>query len=276
MVPTPERTQMPLPRQTRVRRSVLSLATLVALGCSLDGPLQGGRTDIGDGRPILFVGNSLTYWNDLPLLVQALADSAGEKLGVGWVAFGDFNLEDHDRGGAARRAIQERPWSVVVLQQGPSSVEENRQQLIASTKAFDALAKAAGARSGLYAVWPQSNRRQDFARAHESYSMAAAEVGGLLFPVGEAWRAAWRLDPEMPLYSADGLHPTPLGSYLAALVMVQQLTGKSPIGLPSRVLLQNGATYEVPAEAAAIAQRAAAEANAALGPEKARRAGAAP
>ena len=267
---------MTLSRQTRVRRPLAALAALAALGCSLDSPVQGGRTDIGEGRPILFIGNSLTYWNDLPLVVQALADSAGEKLAVGWVALADFNLEDHERRGLARTAIEARSWSVVVLQQGPSSVEANRQQLIASTRRFDAWAAGAGARLGLYAAWPQRVNVADFERAGESYALAAAAVDGLLFPVSEAWRAAWRLDPSVQLYEVDGLHPSPLGSYVAALVMVQRLTGKSPVGLPRRVSLQNGSTFEVSAEAAAVAQQAAAEAYAAVGPEKARRAGASP
>ena len=54
-----------------------------------------------------------------------------------------------------------------------------------------------------------------------------------LFPVGEAWLAAQRLDPSIPLYAFDGLHPSGEGSYLAALVMYATLYAKSPIGLPA-------------------------------------------
>ena len=53
------------------------------------------------------------------------------------------------------------------------------------------------------------------------------------FRRGEAWRAAWRRDPGLELFGTDGFHPTELGSYLVALVMYQQLTGRSPEGLPS-------------------------------------------
>ena len=80
----------------------------------------------------------------------------------------------------------------------------------------------------MYAVWPNQSRRFDFDRVNESYTLAAADVNGMLFPVGEAWRAAWSRDAEMQLYSPDGLHPTIRGSYVGALV----IDGTSP---PRRV-----------------------------------------
>jgi hypothetical protein len=50
-------------------------------------------------------------------------------------------------------------------------------------------------------------------------------------PAGEAWRAAWRRDPELPLYDRDGFHPSRLGSCLAALAVYQAIAGPgSPAG----------------------------------------------
>lgn len=54
----------------------------------------------------------------------------------------------------------------------------------------------------------------------------------MLVAVGEGWRAAWRKDRALPLYGPDGFHPSPMGTYLAALMFVQQLTGRSPVGWP--------------------------------------------
>jgi hypothetical protein len=53
-----------------------------------------------------------------------------------------------------------------------------------------------------------------------------------LLPAGAAWREAWRLDPSLALYSDDGFHPSPLGSYLAALAIWRGLSEQSTIGLP--------------------------------------------
>ena len=60
-------------------------------------------------------------------------------------------------------------------------------------------------------------------------------MDGLLLPAGEAWRAAWRRDRNLALYGADNFHPSPLGSYLAALVIVQGITGRTASPLPRRL-----------------------------------------
>jgi hypothetical protein len=122
---------------------------------------------------------------------------------------------------------------------------------------FDTVIRASGARTALYMVWPESNRREAFDAVSHSYAQAAQDVNGMLFPVGEAWRAAWRRDPSVPLYGPDGFHPTPTATYLAALVIYQQISGRSPLGLP--------ALTGMPSDRARLLQEAAQEANAQFG-----------
>ncbi|HET7230453.1 MAG TPA: hypothetical protein VFJ16_10660 [Longimicrobium sp.] len=94
---------------------MLGVAALaLVLACGGAGPTQVEE----DGRGVLFIGNSLTYANDLPEMVQALALASGVTLRVGMVANPDWSLENHWNGGGARSAIR-RGWDVVVLQQGP-------------------------------------------------------------------------------------------------------------------------------------------------------------
>ena len=65
-----------------------------------------------------------------------------------------------------------------------------------------------------------------------SYRNAARAARAELLPAGDAWRAAWRRDPKLPLYGSDGFHPSRLGSYLAAVVIYAGLVKASPVGLP--------------------------------------------
>jgi len=183
---------------------------------------------------VLFIGNSLTSVNDVPRLVEGLTARGGVRVRAAMVARNNFSLDDHLQDGEATKAIDRGGWSFVVLQQGPSALEESRVSLRAAAKRFDSLIRRAGARPALYMVWPASARRGDFDRVRESYALAASDIGGLFLPAGDAWRAAWRRDTSIELYGNDGFHPTPQASYLSALVIASALTGRDPGSMAAR------------------------------------------
>jgi hypothetical protein len=174
---------------------------------------------------ILFIGNSLTYANDLPAMVCTLARAAGRAVTCASVARPDVSLEDHWNSGPARATIAEG-WDLVVLQQGPSALPESRTLLVEYVRRFDGLIRKTGARTAVYMVWPSRQRRADAPGVSQSYTAAARAVNGLLLPAGDAWRAAWAVDGGLALYGPDGFHPSPMGSYLAALVIYRQLFGE--------------------------------------------------
>ena len=182
---------------------------------------------------ILFIGNSLTVANDLPKTLAGMASAAGLPLTYRVVAYPDYSLEDHWTRGDAAKAIASERWSFVVLQQGPSALPESRVLLRDYTKRFAALATRAGARTATFMVWPSLSRSFDFDGVHESYRLAAADVNGVFISAGDAWRQLWRARPRAALYGPDGLHPTPLGSYVAAAAMFDVLFNRSPLGLPA-------------------------------------------
>jgi len=222
------------------------------LGCN-SSPTAPDADEFG----VLFIGNSLTYSNDLPDLVERLMEDAGVgDVHIGVAAYPNFGLQDHWVQGGAREAIALGGWDVVVLQQGPSATE-GRPSLLAYSEMFAEEIAAIGARHALFMVWPSTSRYFDFDGVSDSYRTAAELTGGMLFPAGEAWRAAWRLDQTIPLYSGDGFHPDVAGTYVAALVMFQQLANRDPRDLP----LDAGGTT-LPSAMVEVLQEAAAEANA--------------
>ena len=214
-------------------------------------------------RRILFIGNSLTGANEMPGMLVALAESARvtplPTVDVDWVS--DFALVDHWSLGTARELIANGHYDIVVMQQGPSSVAVNRDTLRLAVGLFAPLIRGAGGVPALFAVWPTADRQIDFDRATESYSLAAQDVGGMLFSGGETWRAAWRRNPALQLYSADGLHPSPLGSYAVAVSMIGIIYDRSTVGLPSAIRVGTSTSYEFDAATARVIQDAADEAN---------------
>jgi hypothetical protein len=219
---------------------------------------------------VLFVGNSLTSSNDLPGMVRALAAAGGKRLAYHCDTPDGFNLDDHWPPGRPFELLARERWDYLVLQQGPSTRLESRRQLAASAKRFSDAAVAAGVTPAVYGVWPMQNQPNGFDLACSSYREAAIAADAVFCPVGEAWRAALLLDPPIALYQSDGLHPTQAGSYLAALVIVEQLVDVKPDGLPNRLHLDAGLVVELPDTDAERLQRIAAQSSARHGIKRVR------
>ena len=246
------------------RLLIIILAIVGAAACSLSTSPEVRVAHYGSGgRRLLFIGNSLTGFNDMPAMVTALAESArvspSPSADVDWLP--DYALIDHWSAGQAQRLISAAHYDIVFLQQGPSSVELNRDSLRIAAKLFAPVIHAAGGVPALLSVWPTSDRQVDFDRATESYRLAAEDVGGFHAPAGETWRAAWRRDSSLQFYSSDGLHPSPLGSYAAALTIVGIIYDRSVVGLPATFRLANGRLFQLDASTARVIQDAADEAN---------------
>lgn len=196
------------------------------------------------GRPlpaadltILWIGNSLTYANELPSLVAELARSEGVSVEYAARVAPDYSLEDHWRTGA-ETAIRTARARVVILQQGPSSLPASQDHLREWSQRMAAPIRDAGGQPALYMVWPPKSRSFAFADVAHAYTSAAQAVDGWLFPAGEAWQAVWEEDPEVGLYDTDGFHPSRLGTILTALTIYGTLAwdGVSEPACPVRAV----------------------------------------
>jgi hypothetical protein len=203
------------------------LAALVACAGTSPEPLPPD-----DDLRILFIGNSLTYTNNLPDMVERMAVAVDGKVPiVESVTAGDFSLEGHWNRGDAQTAIRGGKWDLVVLQQGPSALPESRVLLVEYARKFTGEIRKAGGRPAMYMVWPPASRVAEWDAVAESYATAAREVDGELLPVGEAFRATLRRAPGLTLFAGDGFHLSASGTYLAAIVIYAQASNRSPVGI---------------------------------------------
>ena len=210
----------------------------------------------GPAVKVLFVGNSLTAGNNLPAIVQAMAAAGHVRLEYQMCAPGGTSLEDQWLAGRARKLLTETQWDYLVLRQGPSTLVESQANLKEWAGKWIDEAMRLGAKPALYMVWPQKGQKDGFSLVSRSYR-SAAKAQTLVLPAGEAWEKAIREDASLALYQVDGLHPTEAGSYLAALVIVQGLTGVHPAKVPSRLALTTGQTLSLSDDLAAKLRQAA-------------------
>lgn len=211
---------------------------LVAVGC-LDGATLTPPTLGEADHRILFVGNSLTYTNDLPGAVATIAGALGHDVSVATVARPNFALEDHWFTGIGS-VIAELSPDLVVMQQGPSSLPENQEHLAAWADSLSGLIRAAGGEPALLMVWPSLSRAHAFDAVRDGYRAASEAVDGRFFPAGEAFRALHEAYPDLSPFGADGFHPSGYGTVVAAMVVVGTYFDEPVTGLPARLDATNG------------------------------------
>jgi hypothetical protein len=188
---------------------------------------SGAKGPSGNLAPpsVLFVGNSYIYTNDLPAAVSRVAASRGIALDVGMLAAPDFAIGDHVANGSYEYLLAGR-WTWVVLQQGPSSLPENRESLRISVLRATSDARRYDSKVALMSAWPAAWNVHTWLDAELSYRLAAMSSGTCVLPVATAWRYAVARHGDEYLYSNDGLHPRPAGTLLAALTIVHGLTNR--------------------------------------------------
>lgn len=175
---------------------------------------------------ILFVGNSLTYTNNLPKLVEISAKEKGIIIETKMIAFPNYALIDHWNDATVQKEIQTKRYDFVVVQQGPSSQDFGKDILIEYGKKYSGLCKENGVQLCYFMVWPSLTHYNTFDGVIKNHRKAAQLNNAILLPVGEVWKAYFDTAENFDYYSADGFHPSLRGSHKAAEVIVNYLFEK--------------------------------------------------
>jgi hypothetical protein len=208
-----------------------------------DGGADGGSdTDTDGATRILFVGNSYTYVNDLPNRVVAIAESMGFEpaVEVSTIAVGGAWLQDHADNPATMAEIEGGGWDFVVLQEQSYLPIIYPETFYAAAGTLATAALDGGAAPALFETWARAEGNELYsgdlagytpetmqAALRDAYTEASELTGAAYLPVGDTWELALAAYPEMPLFGADGSHPSEHGTYLGACVIFAALTGAS-------------------------------------------------
>ena len=201
-------------------------------------------------KNVLFLGNSYTGVNNLPLLTYNLALSLGDTINYDSNTPGGYTYQGHSTNATSLAKIAQGNWDFVVLQEQsqmpsfpPSQVATEvypyAQILVDSIKLANACAEPL-----FYMTWGRKNGDAGNCasypplctydgmqgRLRESYMEMSVDNGCSVSPVGAAWRYVRDNYPTIELYSADESHPSINGSYLAACVHYASIYRESPVG----------------------------------------------
>lgn len=168
---------------------------------------------------ILFIGNSMTYYNELQDMFQGLANKMGKNVKCSAATNGSKNLIYQSTASNVVNAIKKGGYEIVILQDIVSSF--NSEKLMTGAKSIIATIKQynPNARIVFYEPWPKKpdlvGKNSKLPYFTEGYINAARTCGATLAPAGEAFYDGY-VTNGYDFYVGDGLHPAPMGSFTSA------------------------------------------------------------
>ena len=202
-------------------------------------------------KRVLFLGNSYTAVNNLPLLLKNIALSTNDSLIVDSNTPGGYTFQLHTTNTTSQNKLMAGNWDFVVLQeqsQLPSFPDDqvavevfpfarfldsviNQYSPCAQTVFYRTWGRKVGDASNC-GVWPPVCTYQGMdSLLHMRYMQMANDNSALVSPVGVVWKYLRTMHPEIELYASDGSHPSAAGSYAAACAFYSVILRKNPVDI---------------------------------------------
>ena len=201
---------------------------------------------------ILFIGNSYTYFSDLPALFASLCAANGQDVRVDAVTCGgrklyenlnefcsDLNPDD-EYAKKIGELVDGVEYDVLFLQEQSCLPILNPEAFFAGVVGLSSVIGAW--RTVLYATWGRADgsdtldhygwTRESMTKGlYESYCAAAEIAHAEVSPVGLCFAALTDRHPHINLYDPDKSHPSYAGSCVAALCHYKTVFGDMPADL---------------------------------------------
>ena len=201
-------------------------------------------------KEVLFIGNSYTYYNNLPDLVNEIALSFGDTLMHESSTPGGSNFNAHSTNAQTLNKINQKQWDYVVLQAQSQELSFSHFQVANDSYPYaEILVDSIFANSScteplFFMTWGRKYGDQSNCqfyppvctylgmqqRLRESYLDMTFTHNTSCSPVGMAWKKSIEIDSTLNLYSSDNSHPSIYGSYLAACTFYASIFKKSAVG----------------------------------------------
>lgn len=206
------------------------------------------------GKRVLFIGNSYTFANNVPALLEAVAAQQGDSLEADMLVSPGASLADFVEAGTVLERLAQEEWDVVVLQElggrlaclvsGERPRPTPCAESIAAHRKLARLARGRGAQVVVFGTWSMTEDVQGL--VSKGSRRVAGQNGAKLADIGWMLERARRRDPALALFVADR-HLEPAGSVLAAIGLWQAISGRAiaPRAFRAEVPVWPGATFSL-------------------------------
>ena len=174
---------------------------------------------------ILFVGNSLTYYNFLPAKLHDFFAAVGIEADCVMLTASGKCMDYHVKQSYTSYNILYGHYDYVILQ-GIAMGFEPETFVRCGKQIYDDFISKTDAKTVLHVSYARKDERKKQPEMTAAYLELARQTGAIVAPVGEAFGKVLRMRPAPEIYCEDKNHPSPAGTYLAAATLFYAIMGR--------------------------------------------------
>jgi hypothetical protein len=205
-----------------------------------------------DTLNILFIGNSYTHMNVMPVMFRKICKAKGRIVHVEMNTRSGASFSEHTQRPDMYESFQKQKWDYVILQGFSRELSFTPQYLDSATVPYvsqiiDSVKKYSPCANVLfYMTWGykegflEREEIDSYDKMTQCISNGYCYIGNKfdipIVPVGEVWRKVANKHKKISLYHNDLAHPSKYGSYLAACTFYTAIFKESSLGAYTKTI----------------------------------------
>ena len=181
---------------------------------------------------VLFIGNSHTFYNDMPQIFKNICDEKGKDVQVQMQAFGGKTYGWHyGQLTELRFALLHGGFDYIVMQQAAHSPCPSKEETLEDAGKIIELARKCGVTPIQTMPWAEKRDPDHQKGMYDIYHTLSEKYDVKLAFAGNVFEDVFYNHPEIDMYWKDGEHASPYGSYTIAMAVFSAIFGESVKGL---------------------------------------------
>ena len=188
---------------------------------------------------ILFIGNSFTFYWNLPSQVEKMSIERGINWDITHFTVPSATLKEHSNNPNLKSILESQTFDHVIIQEHSTNIltgEQGNPKFY-----FDQIASLIpdSTQIHIFSTWmypsmEELNTNNEEYPIEESIKQIIEGTTTKIIPVGRAFKLFNDKYPQFNLLMEDEKHPNPNGSYLASCIIFSHLSAESSLNLSKR------------------------------------------
>jgi len=192
-----------------------------------------------DTLRVLFVGNSFSYFYNLPQVVNAMsAYSKTVNIETRTSLVGGSKLSDHlnqKKGTQTIEILNNQTFDYVVINHHSLATIDDADHFFELSKQMVDLVRSKNAIPVLMMTWAYHSNPLMIQTISKAYNDVGKQLGVDVVPCGNLFAEVRKWRPDLDMFDDDDKHPTKHGTYLNGLAFFKYFTNEKTSEIPKRI-----------------------------------------